>query len=444
MTDNKIKLENVYFDYSKGKKDILLDVNFTINKGETIAFLGVSGCGKSTLLGVISNILNSENNELRGLISIFGTTPKLYKESGEIAFMFQKSNLMPNLTVRQNIEFPLKLRGELIIKENIDELLKIVGLNDFQNYYPISLSGGMKTRVSLARSFVTKPKLLLLDEPFSALDIAWRFELYEYLNKIKEKFKTTVLIVSHDIQEAILLADYVYVLGKKGNISDKRKVNKINPFTPSKVDIYLKHNQELFYELQGEIIRDARRNDLLVKDCLSRLKKIKELDIDSIFYNNLSEKESIITFFNSIKNQVNDNEVFEIIINFWKKFKSVELKYKLLWIILNNQNLKEEYHLEIKDFWLSNFDKIKLEAKKDEFSSEYSVEDFIFGRLNDVTFEAKKKWVYPYYFFSILVDIKDKDYAVKKINEMINNEKYSSFPYFVIFSKELLELIKTK
>jgi len=388
--------------------------------------------------------LNSENNELRGLISIFGTTPKLYKESGEIAFMFQKSNLMPNLTVRQNIEFPLKLRGELIIKENIDELLKIVGLNDFQNYYPISLSGGMKTRVSLARSFVTKPKLLLLDEPFSALDIAWRFELYEYLNKIKEKFKTTVLIVSHDIQEAILLADYVYVLGKKGNISDKRKVNKINPFTPSKVDIYLKHNQELFYELQGEIIRDARRNDLLVKDCLSRLKKIKELDIDSIFYNNLSEKESIITFFNSIKNQVNDNEVFEIIINFWKKFKSVELKYKLLWIILNNQNLKEEYHLEIKDFWLSNFDKIKLEAKKDEFSSEYSVEDFIFGRLNDVTFEAKKKWVYPYYFFSILVDIKDKDYAVKKINEMINNEKYSSFPYFVIFSKELLELIKTK
>jgi len=202
--------------------------------------VGPSGCGKSTLMRIISGILPStKSNQFSGQITIHGQTPDEYRQTGKLTFMFQEATLMPNLTVKENIELPLKIKGK---KDNakVNELLATVGLTEYKNYLPKQLSGGMKTRVSLARSFVTQPELLLLDEPFSALDIAWKSKLYVELENLRNKYNTTVVVVTHDVQEALLLANKVAVLSKHGivkadytiksSFSITERVNDISSF----------------------------------------------------------------------------------------------------------------------------------------------------------------------------------------------------------------------
>lgn len=224
-----LKSENIDFEYAAGKK-VLNGVSITLDKSKTLAIVGASGCGKSTFLRIISGILpQTENNTLNGQILINNQTPNHYRKSGKLAFMFQEPTLMPNLTVKENIALPLKIIG---IKDEarVERLLQTVGLEDFANYLPKELSGGMKTRVALARSFVTGPELLLLDEPFSALDIAWKSKLYIELEKLREQFHTTVIFVTHDVQEALLLSNNVIVLGKSGTILHKDRIQPILAF----------------------------------------------------------------------------------------------------------------------------------------------------------------------------------------------------------------------
>ena len=263
MNLRTIDITNINFTFNT-KTTIINDISFSLKKGDVFAILGASGSGKSTILRLLSDILgNKGGNTLDGAISIFGKTPKEYRLSGKLSFMFQSANLMPNLTVRQNIEFPLKLRKEEIVKTEIEELLETVGLKKYEHYYPKELSGGMKTRVALARSFVTKPELLLLDEPFSALDVAWRFELYEYLEKVKEKYNTTVILVSHDIQEAILLSNNIFVLSTKGAKIEDISINKgnqIKVFDYKNTNEFLEKNQNHFYNIQSTILRDGSRD----------------------------------------------------------------------------------------------------------------------------------------------------------------------------------------
>ncbi|MDL2231569.1 ABC transporter ATP-binding protein [Porphyromonadaceae bacterium OttesenSCG-928-L07] len=219
-----LEIKNLDFSYTSGQK-VLDDISFSLNKGETLSIVGASGCGKSTLLRIISSILPKTNdNILDGSVSINNLTTGQYRQTGKLSFMFQDSTLMPNLNVKKNIEFPLRIKG-LKNQQKIEDLIKIVGLEKFISFLPKELSGGMKTRVSLARSFVTEPELLLLDEPFSALDIAWKSKLYVELEKLREYTKTTIVIVTHDVQEALLLADHIVVLNNLGSIETMKEIS---------------------------------------------------------------------------------------------------------------------------------------------------------------------------------------------------------------------------
>lgn len=216
--------KNISFGYT-AQKTVLQEVSLALRKSATMAVVGASGCGKSTLLRIISGILPGSNKQmLSGMVSINGLTPDQYRRSGKLAFMFQESTLMPNLTVRENIAFPLLIKG-CKDDEKVTNLLRTVGLEGDAYKLPGQLSGGMKTRVALARSFVTDPELLLLDEPFSALDIAWKSKLYLELERLKELNNTTVVLVTHDVQEAILLSDEVTVIGNSGRQIRSESVN---------------------------------------------------------------------------------------------------------------------------------------------------------------------------------------------------------------------------
>lgn len=243
-----IDSQHINFAYTANKA-VLNDISFNLEKGKTLAIVGASGCGKSTLLRILSGILpNAKGNSLQGEISIGGLTPDQYRQTGKLAFMFQEATLMPHLTVKQNIELPLKIKANAN-EQKINNLIKAVGLEEYSTYLPKQLSGGMKTRVALARSFSTNPELLLLDEPFSALDIAWKSKLYVELEKLREETDTTVVVVTHDVQEALLLADHVIVMNSFGGIETQKeiksdysimqRVNNISGFMNSVYESYM-------------------------------------------------------------------------------------------------------------------------------------------------------------------------------------------------------------
>lgn len=152
-----------------------------------------------------------------GQVLIEGLAPNSYLKEGNLSFMFQTPTLFPNLTVEENIRLPLQIKRSNT-RPSINALIETVGLSAYRHYYPRQLSGGMRTRVALARSFITKPKLLLLDEPFSALDVAWKDTLFNELRQLMQDYGTTVILVTHDISEAIELADTIICLGIRGEL----------------------------------------------------------------------------------------------------------------------------------------------------------------------------------------------------------------------------------
>lgn len=213
------------FAYQPGK-NVIDGISFSLNRSDTLAIVGASGCGKSTLLRILSGILPSGNHDcLGGKVIVDGLTADQYRQTDKLAFMFQEPTLMPHLTVRENVSLPLIMKGLKGGSEKIEALIQAVGLQEAVGFLPKQLSGGMKTRVSLARSFTTNPELLLLDEPFSALDIVWKSKLYVELERLRELYKTTIMIVTHDVQEALLLSDHIIVLNSQGTLELMIKVN---------------------------------------------------------------------------------------------------------------------------------------------------------------------------------------------------------------------------
>lgn len=218
--NNVLEISNLnksYYSLS-GKINVLNNINFNIKDGEIIAIVGSSGCGKSTLLNILADI----DKEYTGKILKKGST----------GYMLQQDALLPWLSVYENIMLPKKF------KYNIDEkyVIKMLGkynLLDFKDKLPNSLSGGMKQRVAFIRTLVTKPKILLLDEPFSALDYQTRLILENDIYDLIKKEKITTVIVTHDISEACALADRIVVLTKRPgsikNIYDIKLKNKSNP-----------------------------------------------------------------------------------------------------------------------------------------------------------------------------------------------------------------------
>ena len=213
--DNEIK--NLYFDYvgKKASFGALEDINLTIKEGEFVCILGASGCGKSTLL----SILNGLNKAKSGQILIDG---KEIKGPGvDRGTVFQNYSLFPWQTVRQNVLFGAKQsakrkqysRAER--NKKVDEYIGAVGLLNSKDKYPFELSGGMQQRVAIARALALESDILLLDEPFSAIDPKLRLELQELVSELSKKHNKTVVFITHDIDEAILLADRIVVMEPK-------------------------------------------------------------------------------------------------------------------------------------------------------------------------------------------------------------------------------------
>ena len=257
-----INIEN--FNFSYGTAKILDRINIAMLEGETTSILGMSGSGKSTLLKSICNLnLNSQNHT--GSIKIKGIDNKEFMTSnkGKLSFMFQSLSLMPNLTVENNIKFLAKIIDNNAIDETLyEEIISMVGLTSHKNKYISELSGGMKTRVSLAGIYMTKPEIILFDEPFSSLDIAWKYELYRKFLELKARFNSSEIIVTHDIQEAILLSNKIFILGKNGSIfktySIQRDYDNFNSLTDFKK--FLKSNNDLYLEIQNEILENLKNN----------------------------------------------------------------------------------------------------------------------------------------------------------------------------------------
>ena len=188
-----------------GSKNVLQDINFTASRGELICILGRSGCGKSTLLKLLAGFLTPST----GSIKLAGQ--RVNQPGPDRCIVFQEDALFPWLTVRENIAFGLKERKLKREDRNreIDHFLELVGLTDFADYLPGEISGGMKQRVALARVLILQPEVLLMDEPFAALDAQTREEMQNLLLLLWKRLSHTILFVTHDVNEAVLLADRI-------------------------------------------------------------------------------------------------------------------------------------------------------------------------------------------------------------------------------------------
>lgn len=216
MSDVKLKVSNlqkIFPAANKNGKDLiaLKDINLEVKESEFVVMAGPSGCGKSTLINIIGGLEEATEGEV--LIEGKPVTAP----GADRGMVFQGYSLFPWLTVQKNVEFGLKMKKvakserERIAKEYI----QLVGLSGFENALPKQLSGGMKQRVAIARTLANSPEILLMDEPFGALDAQTRMVMQELLARISRETKNTILFITHDIDEAILLADRIYVMSRR-------------------------------------------------------------------------------------------------------------------------------------------------------------------------------------------------------------------------------------
>ena len=208
-----IEIKNICKSFEGKNKNlsVLKDINLTIKDGELICLLGPSGCGKTTLLRLIAGLEKPSSGE------IIANGEVVKKPSGDRAVIFQQYSLFPWLTVLQNVTFGLEMTKKGSKAENIaaaERYLTSVGLIDFKDSYPHELSGGMKQRVAIIRSLLNHSPILLMDEPFSAVDMQTRHKLQEQLIGVWKRFENTIVFVTHDVDEAVYLADKIVILDK--------------------------------------------------------------------------------------------------------------------------------------------------------------------------------------------------------------------------------------
>jgi len=191
----------------------LSDVDLTVGEGELVSLIGPSGCGKSTLLRLIADL----DTPTAGRVSVSGKTPQRARKDQDYGIAFQQAGLLPWRTVRANVELPLQLRGAPRAERasRVQELLALVGLVDFADHRPHQLSGGMQQRVAIARALARSPRLLLLDEPFGALDEMTRERLQGELLQVRAATGAAVVLVTHSIPEAVYLSDRVVVMSAR-------------------------------------------------------------------------------------------------------------------------------------------------------------------------------------------------------------------------------------
>jgi NitT/TauT family transport system ATP-binding protein len=249
-----LSVENVHHSYFTPKTvtDALKDISFEIQEGEFISLLGPSGCGKTTMLSILSGLLSPTE----GTVMIEGVKPSSLTSS--IGYMLQQDYLFPWKTIEENILLGLKLKKQLTnhSKEMTLKLLKEIGLDGVEKQYPRQLSGGMRQRVALVRTLAINPKILFLDEPFSALDYQTKLKLEDLVFKTLKSYKKTAVLVTHDIGEAISMSDRILLFATKPGRLYKTfvvpdELREIRPFEVRSKDAYSVLFQEIWKELES-------------------------------------------------------------------------------------------------------------------------------------------------------------------------------------------------
>ncbi len=249
-----LEFDKVFFNYhsTSGETVALQNISLCIDKGEFVAIVGPSGCGKTTILSLISGILKPSS----GKVLLNGET---VSNPRSIGYMFQRDQLFSWRSILQNVKLGLEITKDKTqeSKDYLNSLIDKYGLTDFKNKYPHELSGGMRQRVALIRTLVTKPNLLLLDEPFSALDYQTRQSVVDDVATIIKNENKTSILVTHDLEEAISMADTVVVLTKRP--ATIKKIFKI-PFSKQGNPSQKKKNPN-FTKLKNEIWKELNNNE---------------------------------------------------------------------------------------------------------------------------------------------------------------------------------------
>lgn len=247
--DLKIKGINKSFDIDGNSVDILKNINLEIAEGEFIAIVGHSGCGKSTLLKIIAGLVSYDDGE----VTLGGE--KVIRPGVDRGMVFQEHRLFPWLKIKDNIALAVDAVSDEIKEKLVSEHLELVKLSGFENAYPHQLSGGMSQRAAIARGLVNNPKVLLLDEPFGALDALTKINLQQEILKIWQKENTTMIMVTHDIDEAIYLADRIVIMSSNpGMIKEIVNVDIGRPRDRGSID-FAKIKKKIYsYFFEDEII----------------------------------------------------------------------------------------------------------------------------------------------------------------------------------------------
>jgi len=253
------KVSRTFISADGAKVDALVNINFDIEDsysregrdiGEFRVLLGPSGCGKSTLLRLIAGLDQADSGE------ILVNEQLVHGPGKDRGMVFQKYSSFPWLTVAGNIAYGLKINGvtEQKRKETVAQLVQDIGLSGFENAYPETLSGGMQQRVAIARTLALRPSVILMDEPFGALDALTRSEMQQLLLKVWDETASTILFVTHDVEEAVYLADRIFIMSAHpGTIIEDVQI----PFERPR-DLSLKERNE-FHELQNYVLGRLRR-----------------------------------------------------------------------------------------------------------------------------------------------------------------------------------------
>ncbi len=273
MKEKFLEVKNI--GYKIGEKNIINDISFSLQKGEVLSILGPSGSGKSTILRTIAGLIKPSTGSIK-LINNILSSDNAFISTGkrEIGLMFQEDVLFPHYTVYQNIEFGIKSKNKQVKKETVKNILKTFKLSQIGDLYPEKISGGEKQRVALARILITKPKVLLMDEPFSSLDFNLRKEISNYTIKLLKNSNISVIFVTHDVKSAFKVSDRMLIVNEGKILQNDIPMNIYNRPDSKFIAEFIGETNEIEANInkKGEIFTPFGRvkclsNQTNIKDC---------------------------------------------------------------------------------------------------------------------------------------------------------------------------------